>query len=183
MEKEIIFKDIPGWEGEYQVSNIGEVYSLKSNIILKQYLRGRENRLYYYVSLSKNGKHKQYKVSRLVAITFLPNPDNLPVVNHKDENKLNNHVENLEWCDYEYNNNYGNRKQKMVETRKKNGFCTTTIMCDKNSHEPIQEFDSMMDAVRFLGLDKKTVSNISAVMSGKKKSAYGYFWKRKEKNL
>lgn len=177
MSKDVIFKDIPGWEGEYQVSNIGEVYSLKSNKILKQYLRGRENRLYYYVSLSRNGIHTQYKVSRLVAMSFLPNPNNLPLINHKDENKLNNNVDNLEWCDYEYNNNYGNRKQKMVETRKLNGNCVFTIMCDKNTKEPIKTFESTRDAIKFLNLKDSASGNISAVIKGRKKSAYGYFWK------
>ena len=112
MKKEY-WKPVVGYEGHYQVSNFGRVKSIKfgKEIILKQHIR----RGYYSVVLSKNGILKRYSVHRLVAEAFIDNTDNLPQVNHKDENKLNNSVDNLEWCDSEYNNNYGTRNKRVSE--------------------------------------------------------------------
>ena len=112
MKKEY-WKPVVGYEGHYQVSNFGRVKSIKfgKEIILKQHIR----RGYYSVNLSKNGIAKRYSVHRLVAEAFLPNPDNLPQINHKDENKSNNNINNLEWCDSEYNNNYGTRNKRVSE--------------------------------------------------------------------
>lgn len=91
--------------GRYQVSNLGRVKSLIGHEkILKPEIRTG----YYAVNLSKNNKQKSKRIHRLVAETFIPNPDNLPQVNHKDENKLNNNVANLEWCDNTYNSHYPN---------------------------------------------------------------------------
>ena len=112
-----IWKDIEGYEKLYQVSNKGRVKSLEREIVYKD---GRKKMLqekilhlslndlgYYHVMLSKNGMPKRYKVHRLVAKAFIPNPSNLPIINHKDENPKNNNTENLEWCDQKYNVNYG----------------------------------------------------------------------------
>lgn len=112
-----------------------------------------------------------------MALTFIKNPNRLPCVNHKDCNKLNNNAENLEWCTYEENNKYNDRIEKSVQTRKKNGYCVKTIMCDKQTYEPIKIFDSINDAIKYLGLNKNSSSNIVATMKGRKKSAYGYFWR------
>jgi len=97
-----LWKDIVGYEGYYQVSNYGRVKSLRKNKILNQ----RNRSLYLAVSICFNGVNKSYNVHRLVAIAFLPNINSLPQVNHKDENKKNNHVSNLEWCSAKYNNRY-----------------------------------------------------------------------------
>ena len=106
-----IWKDILGYEGLYQVSNYGRVRSLKygKEKILKQQINTDG---YLHIDLYKNKKRKNYNVHRLVTIAFLENPNNYPQVNHKDENKQNNHIDNLEWCDYKYNCNYGTRKNK-----------------------------------------------------------------------
>ena len=99
-----IWKDIEGYENKYQISNLGNVKSLETwtgdkyirrEKILKNMVYGNG---YYYVCLSKNGKVKKYKVNRLVAQAFIPNPDNKPFTNHIDGDKLNNNVDNLEWC-------------------------------------------------------------------------------------
>lgn len=111
---EEIWKDIAGYEGLYKVSNKGRVYNLKFERFM-----GHISNKYMCVRLGKYGKQKNYKVHRLVAQAFIPNPDNLPFINHKDENKLNNCVDNLEWCTREYNVNYGTAIQRMKATKKR----------------------------------------------------------------
>ena len=93
-------KDVKGYEGLYAVTSCGKVWSYRNECFLKP----RANRCgYLYLNLSKNGKAKSYMIHRLVAEAYLPNPENLPQVNHKDENKANNCLQNLEWCDASYN--------------------------------------------------------------------------------
>ena len=100
-----IWKDIKGYEGIYQISNLGQVKSLhnklgQKELIMKQNLKRNG---YYQIRLKNNGKQKDYIVHRLVAQAFIDNPMKLPCINHIDENKTNNNVENLEWCTVEYN--------------------------------------------------------------------------------
>lgn len=103
-----IWKDITGYEGLYIISNTGKVKGLKYNKLLKPILQ----KSYLYIHLCKNSKDKAYLLHRLIAQHFIPNPDNLPEVNHKDENPLNNDASNLEWCDAKYNSNYGTRNKR-----------------------------------------------------------------------
>ena len=107
--------DIKGYEGLYKISTDGQILGIKSNKTLKPDINQDG---YCRVSLYKDKECKHYSVHRLVAQTFLPNPDNLPEVNHKDEDKTNNYYENLEWCTIEYNNNYGTHNQKVSKTLK-----------------------------------------------------------------
>lgn len=107
------FLSVPGYEGYYEVSNRGNVKSLRRGIILKPSLRGA----YLRVGLHVNKETKYFSIHRLVAMAFIPNPDNLPYINHKDEVKTNNCVENLEWCTAQYNNIYGTNIKRRVETR------------------------------------------------------------------
>ncbi len=108
-----MWKDIPNFDGKYQVSNMGNVRSIARTIIRRN---GRKQQIeskmlvsrksgcgYLYVTLHNEGKKETIRVHRLVASLFLKNPNNLPVVNHKDENKQNNNVDNLEWCTQQYN--------------------------------------------------------------------------------
>lgn len=126
MEEEI-WKDIKNYKGYYQASNFGRIRSVDRYI--KQYngysystriYRGKilkftiGTRGYLKVVLQKQRKAKTYNVHRLVAETFIPNPKNLPQVNHKDENKLNNSIDNLEWCTSKYNINFGERNAKVA---------------------------------------------------------------------
>lgn len=102
---EEIWKDVVGYESRYKVSSTGRIYSIRAGRILKTCI---SNKGYELACLrGDDGKRSQKTVHRLVATAFLDNPDNLPIINHKDENKLNNSVDNLEWCTFEYNNSYG----------------------------------------------------------------------------
>ena len=111
------WKDIKGYEGKYQVSNLGRIKSLNYNHTKKEKILDIKPRKdgYMYVGLFKNGKRKSFKVHRLVAEVFIENPNKYPVINHKDENKSNNCISNLEWCTHKYNVNYGTRAQKFSE--------------------------------------------------------------------
>jgi len=104
-----IWKDIEGYEGLYQVSNLGNVKSIKNNIIKKP---SKLPKGYLQICLNKNGKLKYISIHRLVAQAFIPNPNNLPCVNHKDCNPQNNNINNLEWCTYKENNSYKNHRLK-----------------------------------------------------------------------
>lgn len=111
-----IWKDILNYEGLYQVSNLGDIKSLKRKHTKGCILRySIGNSGYKQVVLCKNGECKTRMIHRLVAETFIENPNNFKEVNHKDENKLNNSVDNLEWCDRIYNQNYGTAIKRMVE--------------------------------------------------------------------
>ena len=113
------WKNVIGYEGLYEVSNKGNVRNVRRNKLLrlpKNYYG------YIQVCLYKNGISTGFLVHRLVAQAFIHNPDNLPQVNHKDEDKTNNNVDNLEWCDQAYNNLYGTRLEKSINTKIKNGY-------------------------------------------------------------
>lgn len=117
------WKDIKGYEGLYEVSNYGNVRSLDRTIKRGQghmTIKGcilipfyEEKKGYYQVALAKDGKVKKYRIHRLVAVAFLKNPYNYTDVNHKDEVKTNNNVDNLEWCTRKYNNNYGTKPERI----------------------------------------------------------------------
>lgn len=111
-----IWKNIEGYEGKYQVSNLGRV---KSMIGQEKVLHPKKHRNgHLQIGLHKDKKRKTMYIHRLVAQAFIPNPDNLPCVNHKDENPNNNNVDNLEWCTQKYNCNYGTRVDRIMETKK-----------------------------------------------------------------
>ena len=109
-----IWKDIENYEEYYQISSLGRIRNKKENRILKP----SKSCGYYHISL-RYGNKKEMLIHRLVAKAFIPNPLNLSYVNHKDENKLNNNVENLEWCTAKYNNSYGKgalaRNQRVIQ--------------------------------------------------------------------
>ena len=116
---EEIWKDIKGYEGLYQISNYGRVKSFggkirshKNDMILKLKIRNTYN----VTNLTKNDKKKSFQIHRLVAEAFIPNPNNYPIVNHKDENPLNNYVDNLEWCTQKFNVIHS--RHKMCKQRK-----------------------------------------------------------------
>ena len=131
---EEIWRPVVGYEGLYEVSNTGRVRSL-DRYVKCDYERyrlhkgkilspGKDKDGYLFVVLSCNGKHKTITVHRMVAEAFIPNPYNLPQVNHRNEDKTNNRVDNLEWCNAKYNSNYGSRKDRIRDTAIKNGNWT-----------------------------------------------------------
>ena len=119
--------------------------------------------------LTKNGKQKRYKIHRLVAEAFIPNPNNYPQVNHKDCNPLNNKVDNLEWCNAKYNINYGDRGIKFGKT------VGCKVIQYSLKGEEIETFYSIGEAARITGLHK---TNIYDAVSGKQKTCGGYIWKK-----
>lgn len=128
------WRSVVGYEGLYEVSNTGQVRSVGRYVIdslgHRRFYKGRILKLcadkdgYLNVGLCLGNKEKKYKVHRLVAEAFIPNPYNLPQVNHRDEDKTNNRVENLEMCNAKYNSNYGSRKDRVRNSRIKNGTYT-----------------------------------------------------------
>ena len=163
---EEIWRPINGYQGLYGVSDQGRVRSLKfgKERILKP---RRTPQGYLLVCLCKNGEIKQCLVHRLVSQTFIPNPDNLPQVNHKDENKENNSVQNLEWCDGKYNINYGTRTQRISKP----------VLQFTKDGEFVKEWRSSSEIEMNLGYSK---CNISKCCNGRYKSAYDYIWKFKD---
>ena len=157
------WRDIKGYEGIYQISNKGRVKSLNYKRTGKEkILSPGKRRGYFYISLYKKGeKPKNFDIHRLVAQAFLPNPDNLPVVNHKDENKLNNNVENLEWCTFAYNTIYS-----------VNGGKPRKIQCVETQ----QIFDSSKDVIDKIFPGRST-SVIRDHLRGRTKSAFGFHFK------
>lgn len=187
---EEIWKDVVGYEGLYQVSNLGRVKSLykKNGAILKAYPNGFG---YLIVSLFVNGNSKKHKVHRLVANAFIPNIHNLPCVNHKDENKTNNFVfvntdgsidyekSNLEWCTYKYNTNYGNAQDRRVVTmfEKYNKWPNSrAIIQFTKDNSFVKEYVSAAAAEEENGFNRK---GIGMCASGKLKTYKGFVWRYK----
>ena len=178
-----MWKDIKGYEGLYQISNLGRVKSLPRNIthsyntIDNYYEQGFQGRFlkpnkkengYLEFSLYKNKQRKHKYIHRLVAEAFIPNPDNLPQVNHTDEDKENNCVNNLEWCTVLYNNTYGTRMARKVKNTDytKN---SKKIIGEKNRTKIV--FYSVSFAAQFIHSE---VSQISGVLTGRKNTVKGW---------
>ena len=178
-----IWKDIEGYEGLYQVSNTGQVKSLnyKGRGVVKLLKQAINYNGYKRVSLYKDGKQKHYFVHRLVAMTFIPNPDDLPIINHKDENKTNNNVNNLEWCTHKYNNNYGTVKERLSESTKgrykgKNSPNAKPILMYDIEGNFIRRFDCIHDTNEYFGKEY-AYKNVSACLTGRRKTVFGYVFK------
>ena len=164
-----IFKDIKHYEGLYQVSNLGRVYSIRNNKILKPKLNKCG---YLSVNLKYKGSHVTKSIHRLVAQTFIENPYNFPQVNHKDEDKTNNCVDNLEWCTAKYNINYGTCRERTAQH-----FRKPVLMFDLNNNF-IKEFNSVAEASSYVNGNSGNIIGC-CLMYEHYNSAYGYKWKYK----
>lgn len=172
------WRDIAGFEGKYQVSSHGRVRNIKflgrprskqQERILSLKLR-RDG--YLSVHLSDGNKDYHPMVHRLVAVAFLPNYDNLPQVNHRDENKQNNHIDNLEWCTARYNFEYGTGQNRAQKSRKKQ-----LAQIDAETNEIIQVWPSATDAAIALFDDKERRKFIGSCARGCYRKAYGFVWR------
>ena len=166
MEEE--WRDIKGYEGLYQISNLGRVYSYHKGDCLNL---NKDKDGYLVVGLHKNGKKKPYSVHRLVAKNFIENPNNLPQINHKDENKSNNRVDNLEWCTARYNSNYGTRNERVSRTLKGRNmginYNSRKVQCITTG----KKFNTIKEAGEYYYLNNSIINNITTCCKGEKKSA------------
>lgn len=186
--------EVYDYEGLYEVSNFGRVRSCDRISVSGHRLKGKIMKLtvdktgYVFVALCKNGEQQRFTVHRLVATAFLPNPNDLPEVNHKDENPVNNHSENLEWCTHKYNMNYGTRSERAGRKMKGRTFTEehkqkmsenhADISGSKNprAHKVIcietqQVFNTIKEAEQWCG--KKGVKECCR---GRAKTCGGFHW-------
>ena len=172
---EEIWKDIAGYECLYKISNLGRVKSLNylRKGIEKERIPNKNNSGYLIVGLHKNGKIKQFLIHRLVAEAFIENVNDLPQVNHKDENKLNNCVENLEWCSAKYNSNYGEHNYNLRNTMSSK---VPNILQYTLDGKFLNEYVSGRDAERKTGISH---GGILQCCQGKYRTWRGYIWKYK----
>ena len=179
----IEWRSIIGYEGLYEVNNIGEVRSLDRTQYEQKFINGSYKEVlvhhagkvlaqtmhrkgYMEVKLSKGGEQTTHKVHRLVAEAFIPNPNNYLQINHKDECKQNNCVENLEWCDQDYNIGYGtgNFRRSIAISRKVEQLSL--------AGEHVAYFHGSREASRQTG-----VTNVRHACNGARKTAGGYIWR------
>lgn len=187
-----VWKDIKGYEGIYQVSSRGRVKSLSRTIIdtVGRVIKKKEKILSFRISsctgypmlnLFKDGKRTTVTVHRLVAEAFIPNPKNLPCVNHRDESRDNNHVDNLEWCTYKYNNSYGTVRER--QSKSLNAFFAShqeylrPIVQYSLTGDVVRCFKSIAEAEKHIGIDN---SSIRHCCKNRVKIAYGYVWRYKD---
>ena len=159
-----IWKPIDTYEGEYEISSFGRVFSNKTKTILTP----DKNRGYLRVTLFRKGKRDKRFVHTLVAKAFIPNPLRKPFVNHLDENRANNNVNNLEWCTAKENCNYGNRNRKISQSVAK------PVKQLSKDGKVIRVWESMTDASISLNIQ---LSEISVCTRKHNKSAGGYKWR------
>lgn len=181
-----IYAPVKGWEGFYEVSNLGNVRSVAryANHSKKGYQRiiygsilsltkNKKRNGYLFVMLKRPDYRKNCLVHRLVAEAFILNPNNLPQVNHKDFDTSNNKVENLEWCDAKYNNNYSLHRRKNMK-----GVYGRRIIAYTKNGEIVGEYGSVREAARVLNCHGQ---NICAALNGRNKYCKGYTFTDKHK--
>lgn len=191
-----IWKDIPNFENIYQISNYGQVKALEKTVWTGKYFKHYPEKIlkptvdkdgYLCITLHNAGKIKGYRIHRLVAEAFIPNPENKPQVNHINGNKQKNTVTNLEWVSSKENIQHAYKINLMNQTGKNNAMfgkygkdnpnSIPVYQIDTKSKQIIKEWDSITNAAKFLNI--KCGGHIGDVCKGKRKSAYGYIWRYK----
>lgn len=180
-----MLKPIPNYEN-YLIDENGNVFSKNVNRFLKQ---GVNEKGYMTVTLYKNDVRLKTFVHRLVALAFIPNPNNLPQINHKDENKKNNNVHNLEWCDNRYNQMYGNCRKKVIKSRawyKPNEKTKQKIALNQPRRKEVMQYDLEGNLIRIwksqgeAGRNGFNQSKVSLCCSVKRNQHKGFIWRFKE---
>lgn len=173
------WRDVPGYEGYYQVSSLGRVKSLDRMVTMRngvtrithgrmmKEVNGNGAGNYRAVPLSMNGKIQRHLIHRLVALAFIPNPEGLPEINHKDEDKTNNRVDNLEWCDRQYNNTYGTVRFRTAITQGK------SVIQKNKDGTIVTAWPSEGMAAACLGIAQ---GSISSCCRGLTSTAGGFVW-------
>lgn len=211
---EEIWKDVKGWEGKHQISNYGRIktFNWKNTGKTKIWYGTLTPDGYYTITFVDKNRREKYPVHHLEAITFGLEPSeqfkNVPLdeldINHKDENKQNNCITNLEWCDIPYNNGYGTRNKRISETLKgfkrppfteehknnlseshkgklNNGHSKVVLQIDPNTNEVIKEWPSIAEINRQLGYKPASICNCCKEKP-QHKTAYGFIWKYKKED-
>lgn len=160
-------KPVVGYEDSYLISSMGRLWSKRANRFLHP-LPTRDG--YYRYALCKKGTKTYVFAHRLVAQAFIPNPHQYPQINHIDENKTNNIVNNLEWCELKYNLEYGGRMERISQALKNYPAFSKKVLCVETG----VVYASIKDAARLTGLN---CQNISAVCHGRVKTAGRCHWK------
>lgn len=184
MEQSIeIWKDVVGYEGYYQISSFGKVKRVSrigcfGNLIKEHPIAVYEGERYMLVTLNKLGKKRPNLLHRVIAQAFIPNPDNLPEVNHKDGNRLNNSIENLEWCTSSENQLHAYKIGLQINPWiGKKGIkhpCSKPVVKLSIDGKEIERFDSVRDAARSVKADE---SYLSHCCRNKNRKAGGFKWK------
>lgn len=193
------WKDINNFDGHYQISNFGRVKSIERTIaykatnqtgvefevekycperIIKPYIRGG----YFHIQLKKHSKSYNFTVHRLVAEHFIPNPEGLPFINHKDENKFNNRVDNLEWCTAKHNANYGTRNKRIAEKLKNNPMFYIPVLCYDLNNNFVGRYESAVAAGKELHVTPSEITACCRMYCGRT-SAGGYKWKYEKSDI
>lgn len=165
------WRDIPGYEGLYQASNLGNIRNFNGKILkVRKGVGG-----YLYIMLYKEGKRKNWRVHRLIALTWIPNPLNLPQINHRNECPWDNKVENLEYCTAKYNVNYGSHSKKQSESSRNRYDISKHIMQYSIDGTLIAEYPSLREAERKTGIRHQHISD--SIIGVRQQKAGGYIWK------
>lgn len=169
----VMWKSIPNFEGLYEISTLAQVRNAKGEM-LKQQIRREKYTCYKTVSLWKDGKYYKKGIHRLMAEVFLHNPDNLPIVNHKDEDGTNNLLYNLEWCDRGYNASYGTAPGKISKAFKDRVSEKRIPVQQIKDGVVIKEYACAGEAEMETGI---AMGNIRLVCRGVRKYAGGFEWR------